>query len=253
EAYALLMETRKLVRYLESCDGNMEEGSLRCDANVSVMLNGATAFGKKVEVKNMNSMRNVQRAIDHEVERQTALPEGAEEVVADSRLIDASTGPTVGMRTKVELNDYRYFPDPDLSPVEISDAWLKEIQQEMPAIPRELFRELVEKYELPAYDAQVLTDSKDVVLYFKAVCGISNNFKVVSNWVMGTVKNSLRAMGVTTDELQIGPELIGSLITLVEEGKLSFTVASRTIFPELLKNPGATALEVAKALNVIQE
>src|SRR5690606_17901688 len=200
EAYALLMEIRKLVRYLEICDGNMEEGSLRCDANVSVMLNGAKAFGKKVEVKNMNSMRNVQRAIDHEVERQIALLEGAEEVVSESRLFDASTGRTVGMRTKEELNDYRYFPDPALSPVEISDAWLKEIHREMPALPREMFRELVEKYGLPAYDAQVLTDSKDVVLYFKAVCGINKNFKAVSNWVMGPVKTSLREMGVTADE-----------------------------------------------------
>lgn len=253
EAYALLMEIRKLVRYLEICDGNMEEGSLRCDANVSVMLNGAKAFGKKVEVKNMNSMRNVQRAIDHEVERQITLLEGAEEVVSESRLFDASTGRTVGMRTKEELNDYRYFPDPDLSPVEISEAWLQEIRQEMPALPRELFRELVEKYELPAYDAQVLTDSKDVALYFKEVCGVSKNFKAVSNWVMGPVKTTLREMGLTADEFPIGPELLGSLIALVDEGKVSFTVASRTIFPELLKNPGTTALEVAKALNVIQE
>lgn len=253
EAYALLMEIRKLVRYLEICDGNMEEGSLRCDANVSVMLNGAKVFGKKVEVKNMNSMRNVQRAIDHEVERQINLLEAGEEVVSESRLFDASTGRTAGMRTKEELNDYRYFPDPDLSPVEVSDDWLKQIRREMPSLPRELFRELMETYGLPAYDAQVLTDSKDVVLYFKAVCGTSTNYKAVSNWVMGPVKSSLREMGLTADEFPLKPELLGSLIALVDEGKVSYTVASRTIYPELLKNPAATALEVAKALNVIQE
>lgn len=253
EAYVLLTEIRKLVRYLEICDGNMEEGSLRCDANVSVMLSGASKLGKKVEVKNMNSIRSVQRAIDHEVERQITLLEEGEDIISESRLFDAATGRTLGMRTKEEMNDYRYFPDPDLSPVEISDAWLTAIREDMPALPRELFRELVESYGLPSYDAQVLTDSKDVVQYFKAVCETCKNFKAVSNWVMGPVKSALREMGVTTHEFPLRPELLGALIVLVDEGKVSHTAAAHTVFPELLKDPGRSALEVAKSMNVLQE
>src|SRR5690606_31759067 len=165
EAYALLTEVRKMVRYLEICDGNMEEGSLRCDANISVMLNDATEYGKKVEVKNMNSIRNVQRAIDHEVERQIAEIEKGNAIPSETRLFDATTGLTHGMRTKEELNDYRYFPDPDLSPLEVSDEWLNSIQASMPSMPRELYHKYVDSYGLPEYDAQVLTDSKDVALY----------------------------------------------------------------------------------------
>lgn len=253
EAYALMTEIRKMVRYLGICDGNMEEGSLRCDANVSVMLKGSATYGKKVEVKNMNSIRNVQRAIDHEVERQIMLLERGEAVVSETRLFDAGTGRTQGMRTKEELNDYRYFPDPDLSPVEISDDWLQSIREGMPALPRELFRELVDSYGLPAYDAQVLTDSSDVVRYFKEVCRFCRNYKAVSNWVMGPVKSAMKDMSLTADEFPLGPEPLAALIALVDEGKVSFTIASRTVFPELLKNPGKPALEVARAMNVIQE
>src|SRR5204863_6015718 len=160
EAYAFLTEIRKLVRYLEICDGNMEEGSLRCDANVSVMLNGAKQFGKKVEVKNMNSIRNVQRAIDHEIERQISEIEKGNHIFSETRTFDAGTGLTHGMRTKEELNDYRYFPDPDLSPMQVSDAWLNEIRASMPALPRELYMKYLSDFHLPEYDAQVLTDSK---------------------------------------------------------------------------------------------
>src|SRR6478609_8170812 len=135
DAGSVLAEIRKLVRYLEICDGNMEEGSLRCDANVSLMLNEAKAYGKKVEVKNMNSIRNVQRAIEHEIDRQIELLEKGEPVVSETRTFDANTGETYGMRTKEELNDYRYFPDPDLSPLKVSEEWLNAIKASMPALP----------------------------------------------------------------------------------------------------------------------
>ena len=253
EAYALLTEIRKLVRYLEICDGNMEEGSLRCDANVSVMLKDAKEFGRKVEVKNMNSIRNVQRAIDHEIERQIAETENGNTILSETRTFDAASGKTFGMRAKEELNDYRYFPDPDLSPMVVSDAWLESIRKSMPALPRELYEKYVGTFGLPEYDAQVLTDSREVALYFESVCGYTQNFKAVSNWVMGPIKSHLNEFDMTANDFPLAPAKLAELIRLVEEGKVSYTVASQRLFPELLKNPDASALEVAQRLNVIQE
>lgn len=253
EAYALLTEIRKLVRYLDICDGNMEEGSLRCDANVSIMPMGATQYGKKVEVKNMNSIRNVQRAIDHEAERQVTELENGNAIVSETRLFDANSGKTFGMRTKEELNDYRYFPDPDLSPVAVSDRWLDEIKASMPALPRELAIKYTTEYKLPSYDAHVLTDSKDVALYFEEVCRFTKNYKAASNWIMGPVKSYLNELSLSADEFPVSAKILAELIALVDDGKISFTVASQRVFTELLKNPNKPALEVAQQLNLIQD
>ena len=253
EAYAYLTEIRKLVRYLGICDGNMEEGSLRCDANISVMLKDATQFGKKVEVKNMNSIRNVQRAIDHEIERQIEEIEKGNVIVSETRTFDAGTGLTYGMRTKEELNDYRYFPDPDLSPMEVSDTWLNEIRATMPALPRELYNKYITEFHLPEYDAQVLTDSKDVALYFEELCKLTKNYKAASNWIMGPVKSCLNELMLSAEEFPISAPVLAELISLIDGGKISFSVASQRVFPELLKSPNKTALEVAQHLNLIQE
>src|SRR5688572_7121118 len=232
EAYAYLTEVRKLVRYLDICDGNMEEGSLRCDANISVMLKGSKVFGKKVEVKNMNSIRNVQRAIDHEIERQIEEIEKGNVIISETRNFDAGTGLTYGMRTKEELNDYRYFPDPDLSPMEVSDKWLNDIQATMPSLPRDLYNKYITQLNLPEYDAHVLTDSKDVALYFEELCKLTQNYKAASNWVMGPVKSYLNELSLSADEFPISPKVLVELITLVEGGKLNFSVASQRVFPE---------------------
>jgi aspartyl-tRNA(Asn)/glutamyl-tRNA(Gln) amidotransferase subunit B len=248
-----LTEVRKLVRYLDICDGNMEEGSLRCDANVSVMLKGSAEYGKKVEVKNMNSIRNVQRAIDHETERQITLLEQGIPIVSETRTFNADNGKTYSMRTKEELNDYRYFPDPDLSPVEVTDAWLEEIRSMMPALPRERYHQYITQYQLPEYDAQVLTDSKDVAMYFEAVCKLTTNYKAASNWVMGPVKSHLNDLNLSADEFPLSPEIIAEIIALTDTGKINFTIASRRLFPELLKNPSKSVLAVAQQLNVIQD
>jgi aspartyl-tRNA(Asn)/glutamyl-tRNA(Gln) amidotransferase subunit B len=253
EAYAYLTEIRKLVRYLDICDGNMEEGSLRCDANISVMLKDAKEFGKKVEVKNMNSIRNVQRAIDHEIERQIEELERGNVIVSETRTFDAATGLTYGMRTKEELNDYRYFPDPDLSPMEVSDKWLNEIRSRMPALPRELYNKYITQLGLPEYDAQVLTDSKDIALYFEELCKLTKNYKAASNWVMGPVKQYLNELPLSAEEFPIPASVLAELISLVDSGKISFSAASQRVFPELLKSPNKTALEVAQQLNLIQE
>lgn len=253
EAYALMSEIRKLVRYLEICDGNMEEGSLRCDANVSVMLKDAKEYGRKVEVKNMNSFRNVQRAIDHEIERQIAEVEKGNTIPSETRTFDAATGKTFGMRTKEELNDYRYFPDPDLSPMTVSDEWLESIRATLPALPHELYERFVKTFKLPEYDAQVLTDSRDIALYFQEVCSHTKNYKAASNWVMGPVKSHLNEFNRSTVEFPLTPRKVAELIGLVDEGKVSYTVASQRLFPELLNAPQASPLEVAQRLNVIQQ
>jgi aspartyl-tRNA(Asn)/glutamyl-tRNA(Gln) amidotransferase subunit B len=253
EAYDYLTEIRKLVRYLEICDGNMEEGSLRCDANISVMLNDAKQYGKKVEVKNMNSIRNVQRAIDHEIERQIEEIEKGNTIFSETRTFDAGTGLTYSMRTKEELNDYRYFPDPDLSPLKVSEEWLSAIKASMPSLPRELYKKFISTYGLPEYDAQVLTDTKDVALYFEEVCKLTKNYKAASNWVMGPVKSYLNELTLTADEFPLSPAIIADIIKIIDEGKINFAIASQRVFPELLKNPGKSPLEVAQQLNVIQD
>jgi len=253
EAYAYLTEVRKLVRYLDICDGNMEEGSLRCDANISIMPVGSKVFGKKVEVKNMNSIRNVQRAIEHEIDRQIIETEKGTVIFSETRTFDATAGLTYSMRTKEELNDYRYFPDPDLSPLIVSEQWLAAIKATMPALPRDLYNRYVNEYKLSPYDAHVLTDSKDVAMYFEEVCSFTQHYKVASNWVMGPVKSYLNELALSADEFPISPNLLVELMDLVDAGKISFSVASQRVFPELLKNPAKSALEVAQRLNVIQD
>ncbi len=253
EAHAFLVEVRKLVRFLEICDGNMEEGSLRCDANVSVMLNGAKELGKKVEVKNMNSIHNVQHAIDYEIIRQIEELEKGNIIPSETRTFDAATGLTHGMRTKEELNDYRYFPDPDLSPLEISDVWLNEIKSTMPALPRDLQIKYVKEFHLPEYDAHVLTDTKEVASFFEEVCKLTTHYKAASNWIMGPVKSYLNEYSLSVAEFPISIKILAELIELVEANKISFSNASHRVFPELIKQPNQFALEVAQRLEVIQD
>ena len=252
EAAAFLTEVRKLVRYLDICDGNMEEGSLRCDANISMMLKEAKEFGKKVEVKNMNSVRNVHLAIEYEIERQTELLEKDEVVVSETRTFNAGDGKTYAMRNKEELNDYRYFPDPDLSPLKVSEEWLNSIKASMPSLPRELHEKFITQYHLPAYDAGVLTDTKEVASYFEALCKHTSNFKAASNWLMGPVKSFLNERGLEISQFPIPVTQLADLIALIDEGKVSFAVASQRVFPELLNYPQKSPLEIAQQLNLIQ-
>ncbi|SMD44575.1 aspartyl/glutamyl-tRNA(Asn/Gln) amidotransferase subunit B [Aquiflexum balticum DSM 16537] len=253
EAYAYLAEIKKLVRYLDICDGNMEEGSLRCDANVSVMLKGSKEYGKKVEVKNMNSFRNVSRAIEHEFERQVIMAEAGKEIISETRTFDAATGTTASMRSKEDLNDYRYFPEPDLSPVIVSEEWLESIRSSMPPLPRELFHKFVHEYGLPDYDAGVLTDSKEIALYFEELCSHVKNFKAASNWMMGPVKSYLNELTLHIEDFPVSAISLAELIAIIDEGKVSFTVASQKIYPEMLKDNSKTPLQIAQELNLIQQ
>lgn len=253
QAYALLNEIRKLVRYLGICDGNMEEGSMRCDANISVMPKGSTTLGRKVEVKNMNSVRNVQRAIEHEIERQIMMVENDEEIISETRLFDAVHGTTHSMRNKEELNDYRYFPEPDLQPVVVTQEWINEIKASMPELPHELVHRFVNDYGLPEYDAYVLTDQKDVALYFAELCKKTKNYKAASNWVMGPVKSYLNELTLHISEFSLKPENIAEIIALVDDNKISHSAATQKLFPALIEDPSANPLEKANELNIVQD
>jgi aspartyl-tRNA(Asn)/glutamyl-tRNA(Gln) amidotransferase subunit B len=253
EAYSFLAEVRKLVRYLEICDGNMEEGSLRCDANVSVMLNDASEYGSKVEVKNMNSIRNVHRAIEHEADRLIHLTENGQRIISETRDFDAVSGTTSSLRTKEELNDYRYFPEPDLSPLIVNKAWVAEVKAQMPALPRELMQKFTELYQLPEYDAQVLTDNREFALYFDDLCQKTKNYKAASNWMMGTVKSYLNDQHLKISQFPISPKNLAGLIDLVDSNKVSNTVASQQIFSKMLENEDSDAESIAMKANLIQE
>lgn len=253
EAYAFMSEIRKMVRYLDVSDGNMEEGSLRCDANISVMLKGAKEFGKKVEVKNMNSFRNVQRAIDHEIERQIEMVEKGEEIISETRLFDPTTGETRSMRKKEELNDYRYFPEPDLQPIIVTEKWVNEIRESMPPLPNELKHKYINEFGLPEYDALVLTDTKAIALYFDSICKKTDKYKQASNWVMGPIKSYLNELTLDIDRFPLGPDRIVELIDLVASNKISHSKAVQDLFPAMLKYPKSTAVEVAEQLDLLHD
>lgn len=253
EAYNFVTEVRQLVRYLEICDGNMEEGSMRCDANVSVMLKGATEFGAKVEIKNMNSIRNVQRAIEFEIARQIEAIEKGEIIAQETRGFDALKGITISQRSKEAANDYRYFPEPDLQPLYIDQKQIDLMAAEMPALPRELYKKYTEKLGLSPYDAAVITDNKSIALYFEEVILHTSNYKTAANFIMGDVKSHLNQLGIEIQDFPISAQTLAALIQLIDSGKISSTVASQKIFPALIEKPSESPLSLAESMNLIQE
>lgn len=253
EAAQFVTEIRKLVRYLQICDGNMEEGSLRCDVNVSVMLVGSKVFGTKVEIKNMNSIRFIQKAIEYEIVRQIEAVESDEKIIQETRNFDPATGRTSGMREKESMNDYRYFAEPDLPPLHISEEWIQSVKSQMPALPWELFEKFTQHYKLPEYDAGVLTDTREIAEYFESTVSFTNNYKAASNWVMGSVKSFLNENSLEISDFGISPARLAQLIQLVDDGKVSNSVASQQIFPEMLQDLTKTPLQIAESKNLIQQ
>jgi aspartyl-tRNA(Asn)/glutamyl-tRNA(Gln) amidotransferase subunit B len=251
EAYNYLTEVRKLLRYLDICDGNMEEGSMRCDANVSVRLVGAKDFGTKVEVKNMNSIRNVQRAIEFEITRQIEALENGESLTQETRAFDALKGSTISMRTKEAANDYRYFPEPDLPPITVSAVQIEEIAKEMPALPNALFDRYTKTYGLSAYDAYNITDQKGLALYYEELISTTSNYKAAANWLMGEIKSYLNDQGVEISAFPIAAQRIAALIELIDQGKISNSIAAQRVFPALFESQ-ETPLQIAERLNLIQ-
>jgi aspartyl-tRNA(Asn)/glutamyl-tRNA(Gln) amidotransferase subunit B len=253
DAYKYLTEVRKIVRYLDICDGNMEEGSMRCDANISVRLKGDTKLGRRTEVKNMNSVRNVQRAIDYEVKRQIDIIESGEIIVQETRSFDAGNGTTFSLRSKEMANDYRYFPEPDLPPVIVTPEYIEGIKAQMPALPDALHKKYTSTMGLSEYDAQVLTDTKGIALYFEALVAQTNNYKSAANWVMGNIKSYLNENALEIDEFPVTPTAIASLLKLIDESKISHSVASQKVFPLLVQTPEKSPLAIAEENNWLQE
>jgi aspartyl-tRNA(Asn)/glutamyl-tRNA(Gln) amidotransferase subunit B len=246
EAGQYLTEIRKLVRYLDICDGNMEEGSLRCDANISVRLKGATEYGNRCEVKNLNSIRNVQRAIEHEFKRQVTVIEAGGRIDQNTLNFDADTGETSVLRSKEMANDYRYFPEPDLPPLVLTEAYLDTIRADMPALPGELYQKYTSQFGLSEYDAAVVTADYHVAHYFEQVIKYTTNYKSAVNWLMGPLK----AVIDDSDHCTFKPQQLAGMISLVDAGKINHTIAANKLLPELLKDCNKTAEQVATELNL---
>lgn len=267
EAFTCVTEIRKLVRYLDICDGNMEEGSLRCDANISVRKKGETKLGTRVEVKNLNSIRNVKRAIDFEAKRLIDLIENGQQVIQQTRSFDAGNGTTFATRDKEEADDYRYFAEPDLTPFRLEDEFIETIRRAIPTLAEERIKKYVEQFRLTEYDAGVLTEEKSFSDYFEQIVssptllhegekGVRQDKvspKSAANWMLGPLKSWLNEHGKEINEFPITPGQLAGLITLVESGKVSFSVASTRLLDYLLKDPSKDPGEVAIEQNLMQQ
>jgi aspartyl-tRNA(Asn)/glutamyl-tRNA(Gln) amidotransferase subunit B len=253
EAYQYLTEIRQLVRYLEICDGNMEEGSMRCDANVSVRKKGASGYGTKVEVKNMNSIRNVQRAIDFEIKRQIEALENGEKIYQETRTFEATKGITIVMRTKEGASDYRYFPEPDLPPLRITPSYIESVKAQMPDLPKALFQKFTSAYKLSDYDAGVLTENRYVAEYFEILLKHTDNIKAAANWLMVQIKGYLNENALDIKDFVLSPSKIADIIGLIDAGKISHSLASKNLFPAMIAHPDMSAAALSEKLNLTQD
>ena len=252
EAYYYLQEIRKLVRYLEICDGNMEEGSLRCDVNISLRKKNDTSFGAKVEIKNLNSFRNVQRAIDYEIQRQKEQLRKGEPVISETRSFDAMKGITFSLRSKEMANDYRYFPEPDLPPILIQQEQIENIKKQLPPLPHVLFEKYTKEYGLPEYDASVITEDKHFALWFNNLCQLTKNYKAAANWLTVIIKGYLNEQAITIHEFPLKPTHIAQIIEWIEHGKISHSAAAQKLFPALLKTPEKSIEDLCKELDLFK-
>ena len=237
EAREYMQQIRNIVRYLDVCDGNLEEGSMRCDANVSIRPVGATEYGTKAEIKNMNSFRSVQRAIESEVARQTELVESGQRVIQESRLWDEATQTTKSMRSKEEAHDYRYFPDPDLRPLAISREQVQAIREVLPELPHQRYDRLIKGFGLSAYDAGVLVEFKEMGDFFELATEHTDNYKAVSNWIQGDITGYLKTQKVSIFETKLTPTALAQLVHLVDQGTISSAMAKK-LLPDLLATGG---------------
>jgi aspartyl-tRNA(Asn)/glutamyl-tRNA(Gln) amidotransferase subunit B len=254
EAAAYLKRLHEILVYLEICDGNMEEGSFRCDANVSLRQRGETAFGTRAELKNMNSFRNVQRALEYEIKRQQYVLENGQEVIQETRLWDDSQGVTLSMRSKEEAHDYRYFPDPDLVPIVIDEAWIEEVNKSLPELPLEKRERFIREYQLSPYDAGVLTSSRALADYFEEVARLSGKPKVAGNWVMGDVLRFLNEEKRDIKECPILPQSLAEMIVLIENSTISGKMA-KDIIVEMYRTskPPKTIIEEKGMVQITDE
>jgi len=250
EAAAYLRRLHETLVYLEICDGNMEEGSFRCDANVSLRPVGQETFGTRTELKNMNSFRNVQRALEYEIKRQEYILESGGEIVQETRLWDDTQGLTLPMRSKEEAHDYRYFPDPDLVAIHVDDAWIKDVESTLPELPLEKRERFIREYEIPAYDAGVLTASKPLAEYYEAVVKVCGKPKPAANWVMGDLLRFLNEDRGDIRTCPVSAEALGDMIRLIEEGTISGKMA-KDLIQEMYKT-GKTPGTIIEEKGMVQ-
>jgi aspartyl-tRNA(Asn)/glutamyl-tRNA(Gln) amidotransferase subunit B len=253
EAVAYMKKIHSLVRYLEICDGNMQEGSFRCDANVSVRPKGQEKFGTRAELKNINSFRNVERAINYEIERQIDVLESGGEVIQETRLYDADKNETRAMRSKEEANDYRYFPDPDLLPLIIDEETINEIKATLPELPNEKRDRFVNELGLSLYDASVLTSSRELATYFESLLAATGGKdpKQCANWVIGDVSGALNKANLDISESPVSAEQLASVLNRISDNTISGKIA-KTVFEALWAGEGKDADEIIESKGLKQ-
>ena len=250
EASAYLSKIHQIVRYLEICDGNMEEGSFRCDANISVRLKGSQELGTKTEVKNMNSFKNVEKAINFEIERQIDFVEDGEKIVQQTLLWNADRNEVIPMRSKEEAHDYRYFPEPDLFPVVVDVQWKNELYDLMPELPDKRKERFITNYNLPQYDAEILIQSKYLADYYESVINVTDDYKSASNWIMSDVLKILNEKKIDILAFPVSADSLGSLINLINDGTISGKIA-KEIFPIMVEEK-KEPIEIIKDKNLFQ-
>ncbi len=250
EASAYLRKLRAILMFLDICDGNMEEGSFRCDANISLRPKGQQAFGVKTELKNMNSFRNVQKALDYEIRRQTALLDQGEKVIQETRLWDAARGVTASMRGKEEAHDYRYFPDPDLVPLGIDPQWIEKIRAALPELPDTKKERFIRDYGIPDYDADILTSSKALANYYEECLRSYEKPKIVSNWIMSELLRELKRDEREIEECPVPARHLSEMLQMMEDGVISGKIA-KSVFEEMYRT-GKRAPEVVKEKGWVQ-
>ncbi len=253
EVDAFMTGIRQLARYLEISDGNMEEGSLRCDVNVSVRLKGAAALGERCEIKNLNSMRYARQAIGYEVKRQIDLIEAGGKVDQQTLNFDPATGVTSPLREKEDAHDYRYFPEPDLPPVVLSPEYLDEIRQQLPPLPWDVYANLTDGNGLSSYDASILFEERETVLLFESVSRCCPNKKGIANLLINRLIPYCQEQKIPLGRFPVPPEHLGAFILLIDSGKVSSSIAYQRLFPAMIESPDSSPEALATSLNLLQQ
>lgn len=250
EAATYLKALRDILLYLEICDGNMEEGSFRCDANVSVRKKGSTELGTRTEMKNLNSFKHVEKSLDYEIRRQIELIKKGGHVVQETRLFNVDEGITYSMRGKEEAHDYRYFPEPDLLPLIVDDAWIDEVRKNLPELPTEKMERFLDEYKLPRYDVEILSSDKELAHYFEETIKLFPEPKTVSNWIMTELLRELKEGSASPKDSPISPACLAELLSLVKKGTISNKIA-KDIFPEIYRT-GTSPTKIIQEKGLVQ-
>lgn len=253
EAAAFVQEIRKIVRYLEVSDADMEKGNLRCDANISVMEKTSTVLGTRVEVKNLNSFTNLAKAIQYEIQRQISLLEAGEKVEQETRTFDVGSGQTFPMRDKESADDYRYFPEPDLLPIRVSEAWLEQVREELPELPQSRWKRYTGEWDIPENEAFALVEDRLTADFFEQLAQASGEPKASAAWVLGPVRAYMNEHNLSWEAFPLSPPQIGQLIGLVSASKVSFSAAKDRVLPALIQQPGQDPETLIRKLDVVME